>query len=343
MLGFEMGKKRDMITKKGKVSVQFLIGAIILIVGFGVLLYFIFLANPRPIIDRETCQQSIVFRGIAPDIPGVGLKEAVPLKCKTEKICLTMSGKDCKDISGTKDNPVNKIKLSKNKDKAKNKIMNVMADNMVDCHSMLGEGQLKFFPSGWLTNQKTIYGLICSRIVFDDEVKEKVDDIGYPEFYSLLGRKAIKDRSYLEYLHPGWKQSADSVSIFRLFQQEGTGDVDKIRDIDVRDWKMDLSRENGFAVIAMEAPVGQGGSLLKGSATAAGVITASILAVYFLPIGIIAGGTLLLVGGTTGATTGGFVLWHNYDEDYDYAAPAIMPYDINALKALGVNTFEIAP
>ena len=138
--------------KEGKVSVEFLIGMIILVISFVVILYFIFLVDFGSGIDREVCHQSVVYRSTAKAgfIQASGI---IPLKCQTEKICLTMSGEDCIELSSTKDNKVNKIRLSSDPKKAREKIIEVFAESMVSCHSMLGEGKLNFMPQkNWKTN-----------------------------------------------------------------------------------------------------------------------------------------------------------------------------------------------
>jgi len=48
--------------KEGKVSVEFLIGMIILVISFVVILYFILVAEFGSGINRETCHTSIILR-----------------------------------------------------------------------------------------------------------------------------------------------------------------------------------------------------------------------------------------------------------------------------------------
>ena len=80
--------------KRGKVSIEFLIGIIILVISFVVILFLISLFSWNPVIDKETCHQSIVYRATA-RVKVIDISESIPLKCQTEKICLTMSGEDC--------------------------------------------------------------------------------------------------------------------------------------------------------------------------------------------------------------------------------------------------------
>ncbi len=332
-----MNKRGLTESKKAKVSIEFLISVIILVIGFVVVLYFLFLADLNPAIDKEACHQSIVYRATA-SLKAFDLKQAIPLKCQTEKICLSMSGNDC-ELSSTKNNPVKKIKLGRDSEKAKEKIMEVFADSLVSCHSMLGEGKLNFMPKKLTT--KT-YGLICTRIVFDKEAREKINGISYGELYGYLGKKTIEDKSYLEYLYPSWKGSPEktSINLFELFKKDNNA----LKNIDFKDWKIDLKQEKGYAIIAQLAPSGNWQSWAAGIGTAVAIP----IGVALIATGVGAPAGVILIGSigtitTASVVAGGAVFWYSYSEEYDYAPPAIFPYDINLLKNLGVYSFEIAP
>ncbi len=344
--------------KKGEISTTFLITVVILVVSAFVL--FTFLKGSvisSDVADKSVCHQSIVYRSTS--LGPLKGSQAIPLRCKTQKICLTMSGDDCFELSSTKKNPVSKKRLSECKGEkcinVKEEIMEVLADSMISCHSMLGEGKLNFMSSDYLKVAPTVYGLICNRIAFDREAKKNIDSIGHGEFYSYLGKKTVFDEdsqslvSALEYLYPGWKNSKDSVHLFKSFQEgeeveeANEGDKGKIEGINFKEWSMNLNQDGGFAVIAMEAPSGQGKALLMGAGTAGAVVAVSVASVVFLPVGIIVGATILAIGGVGGTVAGGAVLWYNYNGKFDYAPPTIIPFDIKVLKSLGVSSFEIAP
>ncbi len=320
--------------KIGTVSVSFIIGVVILVISFVVLLFLLFKINFNPIVDKETCHQSIVYRATA-KIKAIDLSESIPLKCQTEKICLTMSGDDC-ELIGTKKNPVNKINLGSDKVKAKEKIKEVLVDKLVECHSMIGEGQLNFLPSHFLKLKDTKYGLICNRIIFDKEAQEQIENIGFGEFYSYLEKKTIGDKSYLDYLYPGIDDSKKFLLIYDSIKDKSKEEGTLVDGKDLpnfKEWKIDLSQENGYAIISSISTKSQGW-LSLGSLGVGGIIGGGLL---FTGIGSPLG--VALVSGSAG----GAVFWYNFDEKYDYSPPAIYPYNITKLQELGVYSFEIAP
>jgi len=335
-------KIEDKIGKEGKVSVEFLIGVIILVVSFVVILFLIFLVKWNPVIDKETCHQSVVYRASA-QIGAINIKEAIPLKCQTEKICLTMSGDDC-GLAVSRKNPVTKIKLSRENQEAKEKIKDVLAESLVSCHSMLGEGKLNFMPSSLIGKNKK-YGLICTRVVFDDEARKKIESINFIEFYSYLEKKSINGQdkqSYLDYLYPEIGNSRKFLDIYNLVKEEAEkSELENVKFAEIKDWKIDLKQENGYAVIASITPTSQTVALLKGvgvGAATAVVGGALIFTGIGSPLGVTFLSTAFLSSGA-----GGAVFLYNLDEEYAYSPPTIYPYDIKKLKELEIYSFEIAP
>ncbi len=327
--------------KKGESSIiKVMIGVIILVISFFIILTFLRFSW-NTVADKETCHQSVIYRSSAKVKPLEASTKAIPLKCQTEKICFSMSGEDC-EIAGTKDNPVRKIKLNKDVVKAKDEIKENIAESMKECHWMLGEGQLNFMPHK-LTDKT--YGLICTRFVFDKEVKEKIDGISYVEIYSYLENKQLKDgRNYLEYLHPNWKNAGDAVNIFETLKREGQGNENfknEIKNLKFKDWKINTNKEGGYAIIAQISPEGNWESYALGGGSAIAIPAGAALIASGIgaPVGI----SLIGIATTTGVATGGAVLWYNYPEKYDYSPPEIYPFDVQSLKILGIHSFEIAP
>ena len=324
-------------TKKGLIISNFLIGIIILVVSFIIILFLLRLFPFGSSIAKETCHQSVVLRSTA-KIGPIDANEVIPLKCQTSKICLTMSGEDCNELINTRKNPVQKIRLNKDVQKAREEIMKVFAESMITCHSMLGEGQLNFMPKQLTTKN---YGLICSRIVFDQEVKNKIEDIGAGEFFAYLESQVTNDQSYLEYLYPGWKNSQNSIKLFEAFKQENK----QFENVNFVDWKIiNLNEENGHAIIAQIAPTGNWASWAAGITTAIAVPAG--VALIATGIGAPVGAVLIGGAGTIGAislVSGGAVLWYTSNDKFDYSPPTIYPYNIKILQDLGIYSFEIAP
>ncbi|MBT4166477.1 hypothetical protein HOE04_05545 [archaeon] len=325
-----------MSRKKGEVSTAMIIGLVFLIVSFAVLLIFMFRIDWFDTIDRETCHQSVIYRSTFKTGPIEGSR-VIQLKCQTEKICLSMSG-DCEELSDTKKNPVRKVKLSRDVEKAVEEIKDVFAEEMVNCHSMLGEGKLNFMPHNW---GRKNYGLICSRIVFDDSVKNSIESIGHGDMYAYLeGKVASEGKSYLEYLYPGWKRSKNSVNLFESFKSEGS----EFSNVGFDNWKMNLDREGGYVIIAQIAPESVWDSWGKGVATAVAIP----VGVALIATGVGAPAGAVLIAGAATITTvslvsGGAVLWYSYDDEFYYSPPTIYPFEIKVLKDLGISSFEIAP
>ncbi|MBU0760880.1 MAG: hypothetical protein KJ600_02255 [Nanoarchaeota archaeon] len=122
------------------------IGMIILaIAGFIVVLLFLFfILDLKEMSELEICKLSILTRGTAPEIT----KRLAPLKCTTQKICLTMENKDCPQFLGYEN--VKKVKLpsgtlADGKPKASQKIEEISANAMYDCWNIMGQGKIDIF------------------------------------------------------------------------------------------------------------------------------------------------------------------------------------------------------
>ncbi len=335
--------------KKGEISVDVIIKVVFAVLGFALVLFVIYLLAYQPSINREACHQSIVLRSTA-RAGFIDAKEAIPLKCRTDKICVSMSGEDCSDLRSVGDDVVRRVKVSKCKTEdcteARKEILDVVGDSMIACHSMLGEGKLNFMSQEF---ERRNYGLICSRIVFDDQIKESISTIGAGEFYSHLERKQTGKVSYLEYLYPEWKNSKNSVQLFESFKSGGIGDknsLENLKNVDYVDWNViDTNQENGYAVIAQISEFSKMDEWLGGIGVGGAVAVVSTVAIASgvgAPVGVV----LLTVGGTiAGASvvSGGAVMWYLSDDEFKYASPAVYPYDLQTLKDLGIYSFEIAP
>lgn len=331
----------NMFGKKAEVSTSFIVTLIILVISFVIILFVVFTFDWSGTISKEACHESAVYRSLKWKF--VEASEVLPLKCQTEQICFSMSGKDCKELTSTKDNPVKKVKLSKDPDKAREKIKEVLAESMVDCHWMFGEGKLDFMPHHSTVWDDTPYGLICNWVVLDDEAKENVKDISYGEFYAYLEQKTRKDgRSYLEYLYPGWRHSSNSIKLFEQFKQSNreVGNT-ALEGVEFKDWKMDLDAEDGNAVIVIMAPEGEGAEWLGAGFTSATVLGGALLIISGVgaPLGV----GLMGLSTATATVAGGAVFWYSYDEDYSYAPPTIYPFNTTELRKMGVYQFEVAP
>ena len=317
--------KRGLLTKTT-------IGAIILIASFVVVLLFIRWSNLKNTINKETCHQSIIMRSTF----NLGALQAgtktIPLRCRTEKICVTMSGEGCEEsgMVSTDESPVTKIKISSNLFEAKEEIKEIMADALYDCHSMLGEGKLNFMPRK-VWNKR--YCLICSRIDFDKKAREEIESISLLEFdLYLQEKKDSEGKSYSKYLFPAWDLEKDKQVFDEILKRINDP---LLNDLKFEDLKIiDLTKKEDYAVIAQIVPEGFAGQIGAGLAAigAVGLIATGIGA----PAGI---GLLVVEAGA-----GGLAFWKTTPEqEFFYAPPEIFPYDADSLKKLECSSFETAP
>ena len=168
---------------RGELTTQQIVGLIILIVSFSVILFLIFRLNLGETTDKEICHNSVLMQDKTKVFSG-------PLDCKTNYVCISGGG-ECEGIEPT---ITKKIDLSK--PNAKNETMKAIAEEMVDCWWMFGEGKIDYEGEDW----KGYHCAICSIIKFDEEIQ--IGEITYKEFYNYLAKtKKDKTQTYLKYLY----------------------------------------------------------------------------------------------------------------------------------------------
>jgi len=188
---------RNYMDKKG-VAISTLIVIIIVVVGFAILLFFYSQVAWTGNIDRTICHQSVVYRATLPGFANA--KELVPLKCRTEKVCITTSrfGK-CDEFEGSNDA---RVKVVKNLEE----LEQFIAKDTLSCWETMGRGELSLFAGGVLLDE---FGLgdtksscvICSRIAFDNEnlLKKDINKEDMDIFKYMVTHKAPGEEiSYYE-------------------------------------------------------------------------------------------------------------------------------------------------
>lgn len=160
--------------KRADLTSTQLITIILLVAGFVIVVFFYFYSQLgySGTVDKEVCHESVILRGTLPAF--LGMKEYVPLKCKTEKICITSGfiGGRCKNSYGEKES-ILKVKVKNIKD-----IEKFISGNIVECWKTYGEGKI-LLNTQWIAQE---YGIgdvvsscnICSRIAFDYESLNKI-------------------------------------------------------------------------------------------------------------------------------------------------------------------------
>jgi len=131
--------------KKGSMSAKMFVTAALAIVGFIIMMFFLFNIGIDDLAEDQVCKLSVLTRATTQSIVG----RIAPLKCTTKKICLTL-GNTCPQFLGE---DFTTIKLSKsNPQKAADKIEEVTARTKYSCWKMMGEGKLDVFGQTSIIN-----------------------------------------------------------------------------------------------------------------------------------------------------------------------------------------------
>lgn len=175
------------VYRRGELTSHEIITLVLSIAGFIIVLIFLalFYGGLEGEDTREVCRLSVLARATAPTL----VQAAVPLKCTTEKICVSMSGKkkDCPQFLG--ESSVRAVKLN-GKTPAENArlIENTSAQAMYQCWSMMGKGKLDLFGKArdlfiGKSTGKVSTCVICSRIAYADDIPPDVFDLVNLEHY----------------------------------------------------------------------------------------------------------------------------------------------------------------
>ncbi|MFH1501179.1 MAG: hypothetical protein ABIE22_04515 [archaeon] len=329
--------------KKGELTSSQLALLILAVMSFLVLLGFWYMLNIEHEMNSWWCHFSVVLRATLNKIGGGALElgQYIELACRTEKVCVQEGGEGCGGIIGTKDNPIQNEKVDDKRD-----VMNVMAEKLYECNSVLGEGKINFMPSQTF---KQNYCLICSRIAFDDKVKGDIKQIGVGELYQYMEeeKKNRRGDSYLSVIYPGWSSWKDYEEHFAEMKNKDDAMQEeserKLTGIDnPEQWIYDLEHdETGYAVVFQMQKKGKFLSMSASALSAIGVVIAIPFAAsgVGLPIGLgIIGASL-----QAGALVGGGVYWYsNPNGEFEYAPPVILPYNAGILDGLKCTEFNTA-
>lgn len=169
-----VGKEGKKLGSRGELTSQQIVVIIIAIIGLIVVLFFVSLIfDDSGEVDRELCRLSVLTRATAPDV----VQASVPLKCTTEKICITSKifGGKCKEFQG-EDNVVS-IKLKGTDDEKARQIEKTIADSMYYCYSIMGKGKLDLFANAKeqiVGSSGTPTCVVCSRVALADDISPSI-------------------------------------------------------------------------------------------------------------------------------------------------------------------------
>ena len=183
---------------RGDITSGWLITIILLVIGFGILLIFLYNMQGVSQADTEVCHQSVIFRATVPSLA----QNYIPLKCKTNKICITsglFAGK-CSEFEG--ETGITTVKVS-----SLSQIEKVYAEQILSCWSMMGEGKISIFTQYFAENTGigSVYPscIICSRIALDgvslQKSKLNLSQINI-EAYMMTNKVPGQELTYFEYM-----------------------------------------------------------------------------------------------------------------------------------------------
>jgi hypothetical protein len=192
-------------SKKAELTSTQIALLIFAIVGFVIVAIFVSQLGFDQLSEQQVCHMSVLTRATVPS----SAQAYAPLKCKTQKICLSDGGKCDASFAGEKIAPV--ISLNKEDSSAANQVADANAKAMYECWKMMGEGKLDLFHSLATMNgfdKAKPVCVICSRIAVDssraDSVLSKVNMGEYLQTHqapesSLTYLQAFTDKQVSSY------------------------------------------------------------------------------------------------------------------------------------------------
>ncbi|MDO8517629.1 MAG: hypothetical protein Q7S33_05905 [Nanoarchaeota archaeon] len=273
--------------KRAELTSTQLVTIILLLMGFAILVFVFFSFDWNLNSKKQVCHESVVYRGIIPGIAGA--KTLMPLKCETEKVCITsgLIGGKCTDefdiASG-----VTKVKVSN-----PTQIEKAIAENFVDCWSMMGKGKLSLFQQYWAET----YGLggvyptcvVCSRIAFDSKKLEeagitnddlaKIDVMGYMRTHLIPGGSI----TYYDYLLNGSADMSEEMFTPLIVPADSPQSLEAESKLGIDRSEIDLNGESiqeivedkpgsQIAIVFMQISAPSQGDVLKNVLSAAGAV-----------------------------------------------------------------------
>ncbi|PIN90343.1 hypothetical protein COU57_03750 [Candidatus Pacearchaeota archaeon CG10_big_fil_rev_8_21_14_0_10_32_14] len=337
--------KNNFMKKRGVID-NFTLIVITALVSFVILFIFVYNAFASIDSDYDACHQSVIQRSTFNFGPGEPGREYIPLNCRTQKLCLQANkGEGCETsgVVSTKDNAVKKIGISSKPQKSKGEIISQIADSMYRCHSMMGEGKLNFMPHSLKEGN---YCIVCTKIGVDDKIKntKSAPKITQEELYNYLDeREDNKGDSYLKQIY-----KVDKLDDLKLYSDQ-TGEKilgdDRFKISDLKSNSIDLN-SGSYAIVVQQIPKGTASSFTwatvsgVGTTVGAGYGLAWIASVTGLAVTLTGVGFVVVAGVVVGTAV---FTYSGANDDYEYAAPTVVPYDADTLKALKCTDLEGAP
>lgn len=251
--------------KKAEMSSKMIVSLVLLIAGFAILASAFFSFEWESENLRQVCHQSVVLRATSNQVSGM---DFVPLNCKTQKKCVTtgLIGGKCESVFKNS-NDVKKIKVN-----SKKEVEKFIADEIIDCWSMMGEGKLSIFSNSIAEKAGigSVYPscIVCSRIAFDEDLDSKyVRDL---DVYDYMKKNKVpgKDFTYAEYFSDSQTKpaiSSDSIEIdVPIEDEEGNIETEDVNiDIEPEEDESESQRPEELGIVFMQISAPSHGDTLK--------------------------------------------------------------------------------
>ncbi len=310
-------KIRKIMNKKGEMSSKMVVSMILLIAAFGILLYVYVQLNPKGEINREVCHNSVVFKMTLPESKLIDPKEAINLRCKTRKVCITDKTLGKGDCGGELGAEYDTVKVSSDKTKQEKEIKMFVAREMADCWAMMGGGKGQIFSRG-VKSQETC--VVCSRISFDKSIKEKIKEITGLGEYLISYKVPNKEISYWNFLNSGAVAGEYNKNLDKFSTEQKAIVFGEAGSSTALSWASGILGGSSGAIVGVKLGAAIG-SIIPGGGTIAGGA-----------IGFIGGG---IVGGILGSE------FNDRFQGAEYASSWIfLDYDKSKISELECTSFE---
>ena len=301
-----------MLRNKGEISTKMIVLILIGIASFVVLLIFLFRLDIGGESDIQMCRNSVIIKATASLS-----RETVPLKCPRKYVCITKNG-DCAGM----------IKPKRINVRSDYEIYEALAEEMVDCWYMFGEGEYDYIQNDLL---KKNYCSICSQILFDESLSKIYGinkTISKDEFYNYLATHLVsgRDVTYAEYIL-------------------GTRDIDGLKQ------EISRSKDNPEGISSFgEIEIGKQYFLVMGITSGTSTFKWVLVATATVPLTIFSGGIAgielaagaMLISGHTSPHIGAIIVEGKGIKN-EFMAPTIVeadPEQFEELKCGEVLTFS---
>ncbi len=169
---------------------------VIALISFFIILFLILTLGWKQQSQIQVCHESVVIRASTVIDDTATVK--TPLRCKTEKICITTGNKqNCDDdfLGETYD----KIEVKGNKNEKQDAINKIIATKLEECWWMMG-GHQNLNVYGREASTK-LHCNICSRIAFSQQVKDELDnELNGTNKYLLTHKGQYIDGTYWQFI-----------------------------------------------------------------------------------------------------------------------------------------------